>query len=280
MLKKIFIHISNLSGLPFLFRTAKGKNKVRVLFYHDPKPELFEKHLQLIQKRYHIISLKQYLENKDDLPAYPVIITFDDGHAGNYNLLPVLKRYGTPVTIFLATNIIGTKRRLWYNGLDTAKKEALKLKPDEERLSYMSTIGYADNLEFESGDGLSTEQLAEMMQIVDFQSHTITHPILPRCSNEKSKHEILQSKQEVEKLTGQECYAIAFPNGDYNEREISLAREAGYKVVLTCDFGFHSSKQIQYQLKRISIPDNCQLPELNLRVSGLWGYLKTGSRFK
>jgi len=275
MLKKIFILISNLSGLPFLFRKIKGKNKVRVLFYHDPKPELFEKHLLLIMKKYHIIPLNQYVEGQCDLPPYPVIITFDDGHAGNYKLFPVLKKYGVPVTIFLAMNIIGTNRRLWYSGLDTMKKETLKQKPDEERLSELSAMGYDDSLEFESGDGLSKEQISEMKEIVDFQSHTITHPILPRCSNTKSKHEIMQSKKNVEALTEQECYAIAFPNGDYTEREIEFAKLSGYKTVLSCDFGFNPSHTPPFHVKRISIPDNCSVSELPLRVSGLWGALKS-----
>ena len=29
-----------------------------------------------------------------------------------------------------------------------------------------------------------------MKEIVDFQAHTVTHPILPACSDEKAEHEI------------------------------------------------------------------------------------------
>ena len=71
------------------------------------KPEALKKQIKyLLSKKYTFLKIS-------DLPNFPalkkhVVLTFDDGFASNYTyLLPILKKYNVPATIYLTPNIQG-----------------------------------------------------------------------------------------------------------------------------------------------------------------------------
>lgn len=116
-MKSLIFNILRYSGLPFFFREFIQKNKVTILLFHDINKEDAAKAFAYIKRKYKIISLQQYIDavqNNTKLPKKALIITFDDGHVSNYDLLSVIKRYQIPVTIFLCASIINTKRRFWF----------------------------------------------------------------------------------------------------------------------------------------------------------------------
>ena len=69
--------------------------------------------------------------------------------------------------------------------------------------------------------------------------------------------------------------AIAYPNGDYSNRDIKLVKKAGYKCGLTVDFGYTSKNTDLFRLKRLSINDSIDLKEIIVKASGLWAFFKT-----
>lgn len=88
---------------------------VPVLMYHNLAQEgqgsdtmsiaRFTQHMAALQKAgYTAVTfdqLKAYVEQGASLPEKPVVITFDDGYASNYELaLPILKEYGMRATVF------------------------------------------------------------------------------------------------------------------------------------------------------------------------------------
>jgi peptidoglycan/xylan/chitin deacetylase (PgdA/CDA1 family) len=64
----------------------------------------------LQQNGYHSILLSDlvaYLQNKQELPTKPVLITFDDGYRDNWTVMyPLLKEYEMKATIFLVASFI------------------------------------------------------------------------------------------------------------------------------------------------------------------------------
>ena len=53
-------------------------------------------------------GLFEHLEGREPLPTRAVALTFDDGYADNYEVaFPLLQRYGTVGTFFVATGLIG-----------------------------------------------------------------------------------------------------------------------------------------------------------------------------
>jgi hypothetical protein len=182
------------------------------------------------------------------------------------------------VTIFLCSRIIGTRRHYWFQSAAAAGRvEELKTVPDEERLSALRARGFEEDREYPERQALSLEEIEEMRDVVDFQSHTRLHPLLDQCSDERSREELVGSKTDLEAL-GLPIRVISYPNGNYTRREIEYAREAGYRCGVTVDFGFNAADEDLFRLKRICLPDDACVSEVLVKASGLWGRLRGASR--
>ena len=145
----------------------------------------------------------------------------------------------------------------------------------KKRVEYLSSIGFDIEKEYEQPQALQKEQIEQMKPFVNFQAHTLYHPILPMCDYAEAEKEILQSKQVLEQKFGLDITTIAYPNGDYSTRDIALAKEAGYRCGVTVDFGLNNPHSDLFRLKRISISDTANIDELCVKASGLWGFFKT-----
>lgn len=97
------------------------------------------------------------------------VITLDDGHIGNADLLPVFIRDKVRPTIFLCSRIVGRPARHWWlhPGAKQAGIECLKRLKNEERLSELGKYGYHQEGE-DQATGLTVEQLQAMRPYVDF----------------------------------------------------------------------------------------------------------------
>jgi peptidoglycan/xylan/chitin deacetylase (PgdA/CDA1 family) len=279
-LKKILAKIIYYSGLPFLIRELIQKNYVTILVLHDPDAGIVERMISCLKSRYNIIDLNLFLQaceegSNQKLPKKSLIITFDDGHIGNYKLLPILKNTGIPVTIFLCAGIVNTNRHFWFkfSGLESSS-DFYKRLPDEKRLSSLSESGFYQDKEYETTQALDKNQINEMRRYVNFQSHTIFHPCLTQCNNDKSAFEINESKKILESELLLKINSIAYPNGDYSEREKNFARRAGYSCALTIDFGYNTIHSDLYKLKRICLNDKDDFEMTVVKACGIWGLFK------
>jgi peptidoglycan/xylan/chitin deacetylase (PgdA/CDA1 family) len=148
---------------------------------------------------------------------------------------------------------------------------------DPERLAFLFSRGYQAEREYSDRQALSRSEIDALRPWADFQAHTITHPILPACSDEKAEREIRDCKAELERNYAFNVRALAFPNGDYTEREINLARQAGYTCALTLDCGFNDENTDLFRLRRITVPDQASVSELLVKSSGFWNLFRWSS---
>lgn len=267
------------SGAAWLWREAVQRRKVTFLLFHDMEADDAERNFGYLKQHYNIIGLNDYLDavrNKKHLPNKAVVITFDDGHASNYTLLPIIKRMQIPVTIFLCSSIVGTHRHFWFRHSTEIKPqvEALKKIPNEQRLERLRQYGFAQEQEYDEIQALSKEQIEEMTPWVNFQSHTCFHPILPQSDYTTAENEIKDSKQQLEETFGLTINALSYPNGDYSERDIYLAQTAGYECGVTVDSGYNGIKSNLFRLKRFSVNDAENTTELMVKASGCYALLK------
>lgn len=278
-MSNIVYKILRWSGVAWLWREVVQRRKVTFLLFHDMEADDAERNFGYLKRHYNIIGLNDYLDAVNDnrkLPSNAIVITFDDGHASNYVLLPVIKKMEIPVTIFLCSSIVGTQRHFWFRHCEEMKSrvELFKKMTNEQRLKELDAYGFVQQQEYADTQALQKEQIDEMKPWVNFQSHTCFHPILPQCDDATAEKEIAESKNQLESSFGLTINSISYPNGDYSTRDIQLAKEAGYKCGVTVDSGYNDINTDLFRLKRFSVNDAKSTAELMVKASGCYALLK------
>jgi peptidoglycan/xylan/chitin deacetylase (PgdA/CDA1 family) len=102
-------------------------------------PELFERQLAFLTRRYRIVSIGEMAEqmrSRGGVDSGSVAITFDDGYEDNYRLaFPILRKYGAAATFYITTGTVADVRVLWTVGLRRAIRSC-----DEQSVS-LSFLG-------------------------------------------------------------------------------------------------------------------------------------------
>lgn len=279
LLRQFIFFALRATFLPTLIRTFIQKDKITILLYHALPAEIFEKHIIALKKHYNIISLADYQHAREDknfkLPQRALIITFDDGHKSNYELLPIIKKYNIPVTIFLCSSIVGTNRQFWFDILESQKeRDALNELSHTQRLKALEEKGFTPTKDYPTPSALSIEQIKEMMPVVDFQAHTRFHPNLPQCDDETANEEITVSKKELLDKFKISTFAFAYPNGDYCERDVTLVKKANFSIAVTTAPFFNTLNTDPLRLKRLNIPEKACVNEVLVKACGLWTFLR------
>jgi len=262
-------------------------------------------------------ELIDWLEGKRDLPPFPVFITFDDGFRNNLTLgAPLLTRMGVPALVCLSTNYIGKSAILWpqelnervlnwpYNTIpipgssvevdvpteagaripvaDTIRRKCKQLS-NAERENYMDKIRIT-NLEFTNHDDkelyefLNWDEVRTLHKLgINIGSHTVTHPILSRLTDEDLHWELLESKNTIERELEAECPWIVYPNGgrdDVSPSVFSMAQQVGYKVGFTLTGKMYADRKEPFSLDRVTIPGHLPGYVFHSRISGLYSLLQ------
>jgi poly-beta-1,6-N-acetyl-D-glucosamine N-deacetylase len=280
--KRIAFEVLRWTGIPFLWREIVVRDRTTILAYHQISPVALDRHLSILRRHYRFISLRQFLdlsaEGDGSLPRKSLVITIDDGWLSNCDLLPVFRKHGVRPTIFLTSGIIGTRRSFWWTiPTDVSHAEHLKHIPDGDRVAALEILGHTDTAEYAGRSALSRSEIEEMRKDVDFQAHSVFHPILSQCSDERSRSEIVECKRQLEEEFGLDIYAFAYPNGhldDFLDRDVRFVREAGYSCALTMDPGSAAADSDMFRLPRHAIDEEVSTSEIVVRASGLPARLK------
>jgi peptidoglycan/xylan/chitin deacetylase (PgdA/CDA1 family) len=277
--RAILFRILRFSGLPLLVRELIQRRRVTILLFHDISRETAARTFDCLAARYHLLDLQTFIRQcqaKDRrLPPKSLILTFDDGHIRNYDLLPLFMEKKIPVTIFLCAGIIGTRRHFWFrHAAPKYRSSQLCAVPSVQRRRLLQEVGFTQEMEHDRPQALTRGQIEEMKPWVDFQSHTLFHPCLPRCSFAEARDEICGSGERLRQEYGLPVNAISYPHGDYSDRDIQLCRQAGYDCGVTVDCGYNTVRTDLLRLKRLPVNDTDDMNELIVKASGLWEFLK------
>ena len=211
-------------GLPILMYHSVSYNKI----FFTVSPESFRKQMEwLYQNKYQVISLKALADiigRKEEITRKTVVLTFDDGFEDNYfTVLPILKKYGFPATIFLAVDFIGKEKKSESTGISVKT--------------------------------LNWDQIKEMHKsdLIDFEPHTCSHQELTKISQEETRKEILDSRRIIEDGLSKKCYFFAYPRGKYNQDIMGILKENGFLAALTVNPGRAGKNSNLLELPRQSI---------------------------
>ena len=100
----------------------------------------------------------------------------------------------------------------------------------------------------------------------------MTHPRLSNLPEEEQRHEIVESKKQLEKLLGREVQVFAYPFGkktDYNMTAARICREAGYNKAAAAFPGEAHRWTDPYQIPRHFVY-NWDLDRFVYKLKRLW----------
>jgi peptidoglycan/xylan/chitin deacetylase (PgdA/CDA1 family) len=294
-----------------------GRNQFSILIYHqvftekdlmrpsEPDVATFSWQMALIKRFFTPLSLSEALEhkNKGTLPSDTICITFDDGYLNNLEVAaPILKQFGIPATVYIATGFSQGENMFNDRVFDLVANEELitlnvkaldedslslscieqrikaahfvigKIKyiPFEERKLIIDALYQENNIHSHARRMMNNEQiLALAAQGIEIGAHTLDHPILQSLPLNQQRSQILQSKMMLEKLLGYKVKGFAYPNGklndDYSFDTRNLVEELGFEYAVSTNWGTTSKRSDHFQLKRFTPWDQSPL-KFHLRL--------------
>ncbi len=163
--------------------------------------------------------------------------TFDDAFRSAATVFPALERLGVTIQIFVCT-------RYARVGAPLAIPELAGDDPGQ-----LATMNW-DDLRDHAARG------------VEIGSHAVSHPHLTRLSDAELRHELEDSKREIEAELGMPCHDLAYPYGEHDQRVRAAARAAGYDRA----YALRGRKGNAYALRRVDLYRRHTVPRALLRA--------------
>jgi peptidoglycan/xylan/chitin deacetylase (PgdA/CDA1 family) len=262
------------------------------LFPTELDAERFDAYLRFARSWLNVLPLGEAVERLQDgsLPPAATCITFDDGYADNLTVAaPLLRKYGLPATVFVATGYIDGGR-MWNDWIIGSIKESplnrLELRdldlpdldigtPDLRRRAVEVLLPKVKYLPFSRRRAVCEEfarrcrvDLRESLMMTREQvkalpafgvtvgAHTHTHPILATEPVEYCRTDIAQSKNTLEDWLQRPVDTFAYPNGvpgtDYRQEHVELIRSLGFTCAVSTSVGYADRTADVFQLPRFT----------------------------
>ena len=273
-----------------------------------PKPA-FQKILHFFAGKYNIRSIADLVSYSPDELTGSCFIVFDDAYKDFLeNAWPLLKQNKIPVTMFVPVESIETGKPIWITWLniciDGAKVKQLTMNTGERQIEYdlstqtakintahlllkwLKTLPYRENIYWldqilkQTGQNansmnipvMSWTEIHETKEQVDYQSHTMTHPMLGNIQEpEDLSYEMGEAKKIIINRTGMSTDFISYPIGSYSKAVIAEAKKhhkLGFAVDgQLVDLKKMSDADYRYKIPRFNVSDTDPY-ELFFRVNG------------
>ncbi|MEV0589149.1 polysaccharide deacetylase family protein [Nonomuraea sp. NPDC050310] len=176
--------------------------------------------------------------NKNQIPAKPVVVTFDDGYADFHsNALPVLERLGFPATVFLTSGWVADA------GKDAAGR------PLDEMLSWT--------------------QARECAQTgIEIGGHSHSHPQLDQLPDVELRAELRKNKALLEEKIGAPVATMAYPYGYSSARVRREVYKAGYFAGYAVNNAIAADKHDMLAIPRLTVARHTTLSMFKRAVEG------------
>lgn len=241
-------------------------------FFHRPNPLEFEKIIQWFLKNdFEFIStnqLDEILVNKIPVKKKFIWLTFDDGWRNNYiEILPILKKYDIPATIFVSTNLI-EEGAFWLEiarlnqNLFSFPADNLKKYPENKRTEFMKELKSKSNfIELEREFMTWTElNLISNEKLISIGNHTHNHVICSNCSQKELESEYDKSNFLLRKHANNYISAFAYPNGNFNNNT-QVFFKSNFKMIALVENVHLSIKSTKENLSRVCLGDKLRMEE-------------------
>lgn len=254
-------------------------------------PQTLAMHLEVLKKHFTFVHLDDWLRDVDagrNPPKNACAITFDDGWRDNYQYAyPILRQTQAPATIYLVSDLVGTRYSFWPNTLSAILSAGLqhqwerlpgwlrdllpavrKMTKDEideviNRCKRFSDEQMRSAVEHAIGDSgerdLVTWDEAREMQasnVIRFGSHTRRHTRLSLVTDaEQLNDEIGESGRAIRRELGSEVATFCYPNGDTSPEAIRTV-SANYLGAVTTNRGWNTPRSRRFTLNRVGVHED------------------------
>jgi len=137
----------------------------------------------------------------------------------------------------------------------------------------MKLITQADQQRASRRKAMTIEDVRRISVIpqVTIGSHTITHPVLPNCTDSQIDYELGESKRKLEDWTGKSIRTFAYPFGRFDGRERQFLKKYGYELAFSkTEDKFISLNDDSYLLPRTDVMDDGSCIENLCHALGVW----------
>jgi len=240
--------------------------------------EQLDRQLRLVSRSFEIVGPDQLIHGASRAPGRRVMITFDDGYRDLHDLaFPVLAANGVAATLFICTGFIDGLETAWWDEIAwmirSSEGSRLAAGPWSPASLTLRGNGVAATIErvnqayrtqaADSGDRFLTQlgeatgsgrrpvadgradwltwDQARAMQAAGHEigAHTVSHPVLARCSPERQRREITGSVERIAQQLGRRprcfCYPVGLPD-TFSAATQQCLREAAIDLAFT-DYG-------------------------------------------
>lgn len=275
----------------------------------DAYPADFEAQMRHLATHYTVVSswdLVRALEEGFTLPRHAVALTFDDGYrCFRETAMPVLRRLGLPVTLFVATHMVGSAGRLfWWDDLNRALRGThltqievagvglLRLNTREARAAAFSrVVALFERMQEEAANNLLRTIVAQcgvtpnrQRYLLDWEElralaaegvaigpHTRHHPILARATPARVRAETLGSWRDLARRLERPLPLFCYPNGQahaVNDATIEVVRQVGLRGAFTTMPGVNIvGKTDPFRMHRIGISAGDSLRHFAIKIT-------------
>lgn len=181
-------------------------------------PDIFDEQMKyLIDNGFTPVTFDEvsnYFSNGTPLPARPVMITLDDGWENQYiYAYPILRKYHIKAVFYVYPGAVGVKHFLTWAELQDMVRGGMEI-----------------------------------------EDHTQTHPQLPKIKDSAAlQKEISGSRSILESKLGITVKDFAYPFGAYNEQDVAVVRQNGYRTGRTVHSGLTADANAPYTIDGIII---------------------------
>jgi peptidoglycan/xylan/chitin deacetylase (PgdA/CDA1 family) len=269
-------------------------------------PEMFRRQMDFVKRHFTCIRsehVRLWKEGKFEMPANPIIITFDDGYLDAHDVaLPLLREAGLIGEFFVCPWQINQKRLFWWErimycarrskkatvSLDYPRAIVLDLSK-EAAAAAAALVGVVKNTrgldlerfldevqerteveldEAREAEGLlmNWEQIRALRRAgMAIGSHSYSHPILSLSENPAASEEMARSKAEIEAQLNERICSIAYPVGRFTEETKRLARQAGYDVAYSYRGGANFLRSSDFfEIRRVAVERGRSLEQFRM----------------
>jgi len=261
-----------------------------------------------------IVSMAELCErlNQKKYNRRFVAFTFDDGYADNIEYgLPIFEKHKVPFIIYVSLNLPNNTLIRWWDLLELklitnnschfrfpdidlefetknkdqkiyawwkTREAIISRERNLSRKQILDLFEFTEdeNTKFTNSVSLSKRQISEISNnpLVLIGAHTLNHLPLKMLNDEQAAYEIIESRNQLELITGKKINHFAYPYGSEKEcglREYRMAKEFGFQTAVTFMPGnlTKKSNENMFSLPRYAAGDYLDQERLAHIINGI-----------